>query len=72
MGAGTAFVVIWVRDVTLAEDHSQMARAAPQVMAALRNLVISLHRLAGATNIAATLRHHARNPTRPLQLIMII
>ena len=36
-------------------------RAAPQVMASLRNLAISLHRLAGATNIAAALRHHSRN-----------
>ncbi len=30
-------------------------------MATLRNLAISLHRLAGATNIAAALRHHARD-----------
>ena len=44
----------WVRDVTLAEDLSTVRTgAAPQVMATLRNLVISLHRLAGATNIAA-------------------
>jgi hypothetical protein len=42
-----------------------------KVMATFRNLVISLHRLAGATNIAAALRHHARNATRPLQLLMI-
>ena len=38
-------------------------------MASLRNLVISIHRLAGATNIAEALRHHA---LRPLQLINII
>jgi hypothetical protein len=44
---------------------------APQVMATLRNLVISLHRLAGATNIAAALRHHAWNPHRPLTLLKI-
>ena len=63
----------WVRDVTFAEDHSQVRTgAAPQVMATFRNLVISLHRLAGATNIAAALRHHARNATRPLKLVMII
>lgn len=61
-----------VRDVTFAEDHSQVRTgAAPQVMATFRNLVISLHRLAGATNIATALRHHARNATRPLQLLMI-
>ena len=63
----------WVRDVTFAEDHSQVRTSgAPQVMATFRNLAISLHRLAGATNIAAALRHHARNATRPLQLLMII
>jgi predicted transposase YbfD/YdcC len=63
----------WVRDVTFAEDHSQVRTgAAPQVMATLRNLVISLHRLAGADNLAAALRHHARNALRPLQLLKII
>ena len=62
----------WVRDVTFAEDHSQVRTgSAPQVMATFRNLAISLHRLAGATNIASALRHHARNATRPLQLLMI-
>jgi predicted transposase YbfD/YdcC len=62
----------WVRDVTFAEDHSQVRTGgAPQVMATFRNLAISLHRLAGATNIAAALRHHARNATRPLRLFMI-
>lgn len=63
----------WVRDVTFAEDLSRIRTgAAPQVMASLRNLVISLHRLAGAANIAAALRHHARDPNRPLQLVKII
>jgi predicted transposase YbfD/YdcC len=58
----------WVRDVTFAEDHSRVRTgSAPQVMATFRNLAISLHRLAGATNIAAALRHHPRNSTRPLQ-----
>lgn len=63
----------WVRDVTFAEDLSQVRTGhAPQVMASLRNLVISLHRLAGATNIAAALRHHARDASRPLRLLKII
>jgi predicted transposase YbfD/YdcC len=63
----------WVRDVTFAEDLSQVRTGhAPQVMASLRNLVISLHRLAGATNIAAALRHHSRDASRPLQLVKII
>ena len=62
----------WVRDVTFAEDLSQIHTGnAPQVMATLRNLVISLHRLAGATNIAKALRHYAHNAARTLQLIMI-
>jgi predicted transposase YbfD/YdcC len=62
----------WVRDVTFAEDHSQVRTgSAPQVMATFRNLAISLHRLAGATNIVAALRHHARNPARPLRLLGI-
>jgi predicted transposase YbfD/YdcC len=57
----------WVRDVTYAEDHSRIRTGSgPQVMASLRNLVISILRLAGVTNIAAALRRHSRNPTRPL------
>jgi hypothetical protein len=39
-------------------------------MASLRNLVITILRLAGATNIAAALRYHARRPSRPLCTIM--
>ena len=45
---------------------------APQAMATIRNLVISLHRLTGATNIAAALRHYGRNTSRPLRLLKII
>ncbi len=49
----------WVRDVTFDEDRSQVRLgAAPQVMAALRNLVISLVRRAGHSNVAAALRRH--------------
>ena len=59
--------------MTFAEDLSQVRTGyAPQVMASLRNLVISLHRLAGATNIAAALRHHARDASRPHKLLKII
>ena len=47
----------WVRDVTFDEDRSQIRRGAgPQVMATLRNLAISLLRLAGASLIAPALR----------------
>jgi predicted transposase YbfD/YdcC len=54
-----------VRDVSFDEDRSQVrTRNGPQIT--LRNLVITALRLAGYTNIAAALRHHARDPQRPL------
>ncbi|MGL5828905.1 MAG: ISAs1 family transposase [Angustibacter sp.] len=60
----------WTRDVTFDEDRSQTRTAnGPRIMATLRNLTLTILRLAGATNIAATLRHNARKPTRPLQTI---
>jgi predicted transposase YbfD/YdcC len=55
-----------IRDVTFAEDASQVrAGTAPQVMAALRNLAIGVGCRAGPINLAAALRHHARDPARP-------
>jgi predicted transposase YbfD/YdcC len=61
----------WVRDVTWDEDRSQIRTgSAPQVMATLRNTAISLLRLTGWTNIAAGLRHHARDPDHPLKLVL--
>ena len=63
--------VHWVRDVTFDEDRSQIRTGAgPQVMATLRNTAISLLRLDGATNIAEALRHHARQPDRPINLLL--
>jgi hypothetical protein len=63
----------WVRDVTFAEDASRVrTSSAPQAMAGLRNLAISVLRLAGDTNIAAALRRCARYPHRPLALLKII
>jgi predicted transposase YbfD/YdcC len=60
----------WVRDVTLGEDlHQARTGGGPQVMAALRNLVISLLRLAGHTNIARALRHRARHPDQAIGLV---
>jgi predicted transposase YbfD/YdcC len=60
----------WVRDVTFDEDRCQVrSRAAPQVMAALRNMTISLLRLAGKPNIAAALRRHAAHPSEALALV---
>lgn len=60
----------WVRDVTFDEDRCQVrSGAAPQVLAACRNLVISLLRRAGATNIAAALRTGASYPDRAIALV---
>ena len=60
----------WVRDVTFAEDLSQIrAGNGPAVMATLRNVAISLHRLAGATNIAQACRRLGRHPNRVIPLI---
>jgi predicted transposase YbfD/YdcC len=64
--------VHWVRDVTYDEDRSQIRTGnGPHVMAALRNAAIGALRLAGATNIAAANRHHARDANRPLALLGI-
>ncbi|MGN6197282.1 ISAs1 family transposase [Humibacter sp.] len=53
----------WVRDVTFDEDRSQIRTGnGPRLMAVLRNLAISIHRAAGATNIAAATRAAMRNP----------
>ena len=61
----------WVRDVTMGEDASQIATGAgPRIMAGIRNLAISLLRLAGHTNIAKALRHNARKPKRAIKLVM--
>lgn len=60
----------WVWDVTFDEDRSPICTgAAPQIMAALRNTVISMLRLAGSTNIAATLRRHAAHPLEALAFL---
>jgi hypothetical protein len=38
-------------------------------MATIRNTAISLLRLAGATNIAAALRHHQAHPNKIITLL---
>jgi predicted transposase YbfD/YdcC len=63
----------WVHDVTYDEDRSQIRTGTgPHVMAALRDAAINALRAAGATNIAAANRHHARDSTRPLALLGLI
>ncbi len=60
----------YIRDVTLGEDASRIrTRAAPRVMAALRNAVLGLLRQHGWQNIAAALRHYAWQPLAALQLL---
>jgi predicted transposase YbfD/YdcC len=62
-----------IRDVTLAEDASQVCtRTAPRAMASLRNLAIAALRAHGHRNIAAALRYYARDATRVLPLLGII
>jgi hypothetical protein len=60
----------WVRDVTFDEDRSRVRTGAgAQVMASIRNLAISLLRLAGARYIAPALRRCARSDPQALRLI---
>lgn len=60
----------WIRDVTFAEDHSQIRTGnGPAVMATLRNFAVSRHRLGGHTNIAAACRHTSRHPIRAADLL---
>ena len=64
--------VHWVRDATMGEDASKLRSAsAPRVLASLRNLAISVLRLAGVTNIAQGLRQVGRRPTLGLTLLGI-
>lgn len=54
--------VHWRRDMVFGEDNSQVRSGqAPRVMASLRNLAMNVLHFAGATNIAAALRHCAQN-----------
>ncbi len=60
----------YVRDVTFDEDRSQVRRGQrPHAMASLRNVAISLLRLAGSTNIAASTRELNRHPESIARLI---
>lgn len=66
-GHWTLEALHWVRDVVYAEDASRVWTGNAPVMATLRNVSISLLRLAGVTNIAAALRHNARKDRRILK-----
>jgi len=63
----------YVRDVTFAEDKSQVRTgSSPQVMATLRNTAISLLRLAGHTNIAKATRAMNRRSLTTSQLLAVL
>jgi predicted transposase YbfD/YdcC len=63
--------VHWVRDWNFDEDRHQhrAAHSPARALTSLRNLAISLLRLAGADNIAAALRWVSRDATRAAALI---
>lgn len=59
-----------VRDMTYDEDRSQVRRGRrPHAMVTMRNVAISLLRLAGAESIAAATRYLGRQIERPLRLL---
>lgn len=61
----------FTRDVTFGEDRSSLRSGqAPQIMAALRNLALTLLHRSGATDIAASRRHFAARPRRALRLLV--
>lgn len=60
----------WVRDVTYDEDRSQVRTGSgPQAMATLRNLAISLLRLAGHASLPKAMRYFATRPHEVLSMI---
>jgi hypothetical protein len=62
--------VHWVRDVTMDEDRCQVRTgAAPEALAACRNLALTLLRRAGHDNIAAAQRTYAGRPREAVQLV---
>lgn len=61
----------YVRDVSFHEDRSQIRTGnAPQLLATLRNLVITLIHRFGSCQIAATRRHFASCPQQALALLL--
>ena len=60
----------YVRDETLGEDRCQVhTGTAPQVLATLRNGILTLLRYHGWSNIAEANRRYAANPQKALQLL---
>ena len=60
-----------MRDVTFGEDRSHLRRGhAPQIMAACRNLCITLMHRTARTEIGAARRSFAYHPARALALLL--
>ena len=60
----------WIRDTLYQEDKSQVrTRSGPRVMAALRNLAIGAHRLAGRTDVTEATRWAGRSMDRPFTIL---
>ncbi len=65
--------VHYVRDVSMGEDQNQMHSGnAPQVLAALRNSLITLMRFVGWRSIAQALRHYDAAVSRALHLVLTL
>lgn len=61
----------YVRDVSFGEDRSRLRTGtAPQILAAFRNLTITLIHRSGSSQIAATRRHFASCPHEALALLL--
>lgn len=61
----------WSRDHTFGEDASRLrSGAAPQIMAALRNVVLTLLRRTGATEVASLRQHFRSLPRKALRLLV--
>src|SRR6266487_363664 len=61
----------YVRDVTFGEDRSRLRSGhTPQILAALRNLAITLIHRQGSSQIAATRRHFASHPRLAFRLLL--
>jgi predicted transposase YbfD/YdcC len=59
-----------VRDGTLREDASRIRKGSgPEVMAALRNIVIFVFKRLGHTSAAAATRHYVCNPQKSLAVL---
>lgn len=61
----------WRRDVTLREDHSQVRKGnAPQVVAALNNLVLAVFDVLGVQNVPRQMRLLDAQPQRAVHLVL--